>query len=312
MSARWPRPLPPGGTIGICSPAGPPPDGALERARRRLEARGYRVVLAPRAGAAHAAYPYLAGTADERAADLQALLADPSIDLVLCARGGYGSMHLLDRIDYEAVRRDPKPVVGYSDISALTLALWARADVVSFSGPMATGRDGFSEETMDPDSTAGFFAAVSSPARPLVLPSLPGDPPWIRHRGGGLVQGPVVPVCLSLLETLMGTPYQPDLTGAILVIEDTHEAVYAVDRSLTQLRLAGLLDRLTALLIGSFNGTDEDEALAAAVPQLAREMTPSHVAVASGVAYGHQRRRLTLPVGARATVDLDAGVFAFD
>jgi muramoyltetrapeptide carboxypeptidase len=105
----------------------------------------------------------------------------------------------------------------------------------------------------------------------------------------------------------------PDLTGAILVIEDVHEELYRLDRYLTQLRLAGILDRLAALLLGTFNGMGEqDEALKARVPQLAERMTPAHVAVASGIAYGHIARRLTLPVGASATVDLVAGTIAFD
>jgi muramoyltetrapeptide carboxypeptidase len=317
VSPRWPRPLPPGGTIGICSPAGPSPLAAMDRARRALERRGYQVVIAPNARHLHPKRAYLAGTADERLSDLNGLLRDPTVDLVLCARGGYGSMHLLDGIDTDAVRRDPKGLVGYSDITALTLALLTQANVVSFSGTMATAGDGFGENSLDPLSEASFFHAIGDDPFPKVFARLDEDAPWNVLRapadGSHRVCGPIVPVCLSLLETLMGTPYQPDLTGAVLVIEDVGEALYAVDRALTQLRLAGLLDDLAAVLVGTFNGRgDEDRVLQREVPKLVAELAPARVAVAAGIDYGHIGRRHTLPVGATGTVDLLAGIFTFE
>jgi muramoyltetrapeptide carboxypeptidase len=139
--------------------------------------------------------------------------------------------------------------------------------------------------------------------------------PWEVLRSERVViYGPVMPVCFSLLTSLWGTPYMPDLTGAILVIEDIHEELYAIDRCLTQLRLSGALDHLAAILVGSFNGTteEEDEKLRLGVPRLCASLAPAQVAVASGVAYGHIPRRLTLPVGATASVDLQAGTFTFD
>lgn len=310
---RWPRPLPPGGTIGLCSPAGPSAPGTLDAARAALAARGYRVVVAPHAGDRHPDRAYLAGTDEARAADLNALLADDAVDLILCARGGYGSMRLLDRIDYAAARARPKPVVGYSDITALGLALAARAGVVSYSGIMATAGDGFGQETRDPFSEASLWAAVGERERPRVLASPPEAPPWEIHRPGAsaTLTGPLYPVCLTLLVALLGTPYLPDLRGAILVIEDTREDLYRIDRHLTHLRLAGILDRLAAILIGSFNGTDEDETLRRELPGMVCALTPASVAVASGIAYGHIPRRLTLPMGGSAAVDLAAATFTF-
>lgn len=310
----WPRPLPADGVIGLCSPAGPSGPDAIDRAEDALRRRGFDVVVAPHARARHPDRDYLAGTDDQRAADLNALLADPAVDLVLCARGGYGAGRIVDRIDVDAVRRDPKPLVGYSDITALNLALLARAGVVSFSGIMATAGDGFGEETLHPFSEASFFEAVCG-GPPMIL-AQPDDAPLRVLRppadGGSRVRGPLVPVCLTLLESLASTPFVPDLTGAILVVEDVHEDLYAVDRALNQLRLSGVLDALSALLLGSFTGTDaQNAALRAGVPRLALEMTPAHVPVAAGVAYGHIPRRLTLPVGADAVVDLSAGTFAF-
>jgi muramoyltetrapeptide carboxypeptidase len=321
---RWPRPLRPGGTVGICAPSGPVGDVAvLDAAVDLLRSRGYEVVVAPHTRHLHPHYPYLAGTDDERVADLNALLADPTIDLILCARGGYGAMRLLDRVDYDAARRDPKPLVGYSDITTLQLALAARAGIVSFSGIMATAGSGLGEPDLDPFSEASLWAAVGAindetGGASFVLSSPPDAEPWRVIRpptaNATVVSGPVYPVCLTLLVALVGTAYLPDLRGAILVIEDVHEELYAVDRYLVQLRLAGVLDSVAAVLVGSFNGeTDEENLrLRSWVPQLVCEMTPAHVAVAAGVAYGHIPRRLCLPVGATAIVDLAAGTFCFD
>lgn len=324
---RWPRLLPPGGTVGICAPAGPVGDTAvLDAAVRHIRARGYQVIIAPHTNYIDPARPYLAGPDAARLGDLNRLLCDPAVDLILCARGGYGAMRLLDRLDYDAARRDPKPVVGYSDITALQLALAARAGVVGFSGIMATAGSGLGEPDLDPFSEAtlwemvgaehGWPRAQHSPANESALLP-PSAAPWTVWRTPpsevSTVSGRLYPVCLTLLVALAGTPYLPDLGGAILVIEDVHEELYAVDRYLTQLRLAGLLDDLSAILIGSFNGAtpDEEALLRRGVPDLVREMTPPHVAVASGVAYGHIARRLCLPVGAETIVDLARGTFTF-
>lgn len=310
--AIYPRSLKPGGTIGICSPAGPTRKSeVMERGVKALEARGYRVVVAPNALATQERLDYLAGTDNERLDDLNFLLADPSVDAIVCARGGYGSARLLDRLDYDALRRDPKPIIGYSDITSLSLGIAVQTGVVTFSGIMVTAGDGFGQDTLDDFSEQSFWQAVGDSPLPRVLTAPRDAEPWNIHRSdGGTVSGPVFPVCLSLLTSLLGTPYCPDLTGAILVIEDVHEELYAVDRCLTQLRLAGILDNLAALLIGSFNGVEEqNELLRAEVPHLALEMTPPHVTVVSGIPYGHIPRRFTLPVGASCLVDLTAGTF---
>ncbi|MBC8137685.1 MAG: LD-carboxypeptidase [Fibrella sp.] len=316
-----PRPLLPGGTIGLVSPAGPSPAADIERAVQVLTGRGYRVIVGEHAtdNAEASGFPYLAGLDQHRADDLNRFLLDPEIDLILCVRGGYGSARLLDRlVCADDIRRTPKPVVGYSDITTLSLFLAAHAGVVSFSGIMATAGDGFAESTLDPYSEASFWQAVGGDGFRSVYPPPEENSPWTTHRppvhSDNNVTGAVYPVCLSLLTSLVGTPYIPPMTGAILVIEDVHEELYAVDRMLVQLRHAGVLDNLSAVLIGSFNGTtpDENARLAAGVPRLVLENTPPSVAVASGIAYGHIPRRLTLPVGAVGTADLQKSTFSFD
>jgi muramoyltetrapeptide carboxypeptidase len=310
LSPLWPRALPAGGTIGICSPAGPSPNERLDIAVVALEGRGYSVVVAPNTLKRHDARDYLAGTPDERLSDLNGLIQSPKIDLILASRGGYGCAQLLDRIDWQTLRARRLGIVGYSDITALSLGAAARAGMISYSGIMATAGDSFGEDTLDPWSARSFFEAVSG-EKTLVKPA--EDPAWVLHRGPETLSGRLYPMCLTLLETLLGTPYVPDLTGAILLIEDVEERLYAIDRSLTQLRLAGILDKLHGLMLGSFNGVDEahDRLLQTEVPQIALELCPAHVPVVSNVAYGHIPRRFTLPVGAEARIDVVNGVFSF-
>ena len=316
-----PRPLKPGGTIGLVSPAGVAPRADIERAATVLRERGYRVRIGDHAADTGDAdgYSYLAGTDTNRAADINRFWRDPDIDLVLCNRGGYGCARLLHLLDFDALHHDPKPLVGYSDITALSLAIAAKAGVVAFSGIMATAGDGFGEGTFDPFSEASFWQAVGERGFASEYAPPVDAAPWTVHRAalqsGDTVTGAVYPVCLSLLASLVGTPYLPDLTGAILVIEDVHEELYAVDRMLVQLRHAGILKRVAAVLVGSFTdaGSPEKTAqLALGVPRLVLENTPSGVAVASGIAYGHIPRRLTLPVGAVGTADLRKSAFVFD
>ncbi len=304
-SMIWPRPLCPGGTIGLCSPAGASPAGAVERGAEALRRRGYSVVIAPNATVQHPDCDYLAGTEAQRLSDLNGLIRDPQIDLILAARGGYGAGKLLEGIDYDAFRTDPKPLVGYSDITALNLALASRG-VISFSGIMATAGDGFGEDNLDPFSEASFFQAVRQES---FVFTQPGDAPLTVHRGENTLTGPLFPVCLSLLESLLATPYVPDFTGGLLLIEDVYEELYAVDRALNHLRLAGVLGKLSGILIGSFNGFKDqrDAVLLRGLPHLALEAAPEHVAVISGFVYGHIPRRFTLPVGAEVAIDSDSG-----
>jgi muramoyltetrapeptide carboxypeptidase len=255
----------------------------------------------------------LAGSDTERVADLNGLLEDDTVDAVLCARGGYGAMRLLERVNFEAVRRDPKPLIGYSDITALSLSIAAQTGVVSFSGIMASAGDGFGQPGLNDFSEASFWQAVGQTALTFARPpDGPHAEAWQTVRGPNVVTGRVFPVCLTLLNALVGTPYCPDLTGAILVLEDVGEEWYRVDRYLTHLRLAGVLNSVAAVLLGTFNAVPhQSDILQTEVLRLVETLCPPHVAVASGVAYGHIPQRLTLPVGAVATVDLHAGTFTY-
>lgn len=315
---RWPRALPKGGTIGICSPAGPSKPGSIAIAADALQARGYEVVIAPNAEAIHGDFPYLAGDIDARASDLNGLLQDPNIDAIVAARGGYGSAQLLPYLDYTSILRDPKPLVGYSDITSLNLGILAQTGIVSFSGIMCTAGDGFGQASLDAFSEQSFFDAIGSLADTGgvgVLPTPDGTQLGLvgARPNPATITGRLIPVCMSLLVEAIGTPYIPDLTGAILVLEDIGEDVYSIDRMFNHLKLAGILDRVNAVVLGSFN-TDDDSKnaeLSEKVPLVADMLVAKHIPIYTLYPYGHIPRRLTLPVGPLATMDTTAGAVSF-
>jgi muramoyltetrapeptide carboxypeptidase len=312
----WPRSLKSansGGTVGLCSPSGPCPSGTVQRAVTALEARGRRVIVAPHTEGRCEELNYLAGTDAQRAEGVNYLLRHPEVDAILCTRGGYGAGRILDRLDYAALRNAPRPFIGYSDITALSLAFAAQSGVISFSGIMATGKTDIGGESPDPYSEESLWFIIGEGDFPRTLAS-PEDSVWTIHRRGegvSRISGHLYPVCLSLLISLLGTPYMPDLTGAALVIEDVGESLYRIDRMLTQLRLSGVLNRVSAVLVGTFNGTNEDNTIQESLPQMVMDMTPQSVTVVSGVAYGHIARRFTLPVGAMADINILEGTFTF-
>jgi muramoyltetrapeptide carboxypeptidase len=278
-----PPPLPPGGTIGIIAPSSGLRPSQLQPGLDFLRARGYSTVLGD--SLHHRGFR---NSEDARLADLHRMFADSAIQAIVCARGGYGVTRILDRIDYNLIHANPKPLSGFSDSTALNLALLARADLVSYSG--FTAFPDIKPEGIHSLTEASAFATLAG--QPLttepLTPVRPGD-----------ASGPLIGGCLSLLVTLVGTPHMPDLTGAILVLEDVHEQPYRIDRMLQQLQSAGHLDALAGLVFGRFLGCEskheDDGDMAAVFAEFADRLA---VPTYSGLAYGHGDGRVTLPIGA--------------
>ena len=189
---------------------------------------------------------FLAGTDALRAADLNAAFADPQVRGVVCTRGGYGAQRVVDAIDMAAVRRDPKVVVGFSDITALQLALWRGARLATVHGPGAS----WSDERTPPASAESLRAALMT-AEPVVVKRDDAEA-TAPVRVPGAAPGPLLGGNLCLLTSSVGTHDMPDLTGAILLLEDVGEAPYKVDRMLTQLRRGGALDGVAGVAVGQF------------------------------------------------------------
>jgi muramoyltetrapeptide carboxypeptidase len=292
-----PRPLTPDGRVAVPAPASAALDPAAARAGLdALRARGLRVE-APRALAAP--HGYLSGTDDERAAELNALFARDDLDAIVCLRGGYGVLRILDRLDYAAARAHPKLVVGYSDITALHLALYAKAGLPGVSGPMVHSDWG----QIDADTEAHFWRVVGGEAPMEILG--PGGEPLHGLRDGD-AEGVLLGGNLSLVAALLGTPYLPDLAGALLFLEDIGETPYRLDGLLARLRLAGVLERLGGLVLGAFTDADVPPGR----PTFTVDEVLAHYAafvggpVARGLVYGHFPRKSTLPVGVRASLSV--------
>lgn len=298
MTVLRPPRLRPGDVIGLLAPASPPARReVVERSVRYLEARGYRVKVAPHIEARHG---FSAGTDDQRAADLHALFADRQVAALFAIRGGNGCCRLLKRLDYDFVRRHPKILVGYSDLTFLQLALWRRIGLVSFSGPMPgvefwSGPDPFTEEA--------FWDLLTSRRARRVLPVPPGSVPRVFRPGA--VEGRLLGGCFSLLTGLLGTPFQPDFRGALMFVEDVREELHRIHRMFSHLDNAGILDQLGGLLIGQFTqASPEPKEPHLSLPQILDEtLAGFRGPVLADIAYGHIPRKMTFPQGVRARLD---------
>jgi len=293
-----PRPLSPGDRVALVAPSRPAAPDLVEASTAYLEARGFSV-----ARGTHLcdAYHYLAGRDCDRAADVMEAFRDPEIGALFCARGGYGSGRILDRLDMDFIARHPKIVVGFSDTTGLHLGLYARAGLVGFTGALA---DLDLAAAPHPLIEESLWRALSRP-EPLGEIATAADELSVLRPGRG--SGPLVPANLALLCSLLGTPFAPDLAGAVLLVEDVAEPPYRLDRMLNQLRLAGILDHLSALVLGQFSDcfVPEDMDQSPTLEELVLDLTPPSLPVLAGFPYGHVARRRVLPIGVRADLDTD-------
>jgi muramoyltetrapeptide carboxypeptidase len=287
--------LAPGGRLRVVAPAsGDCSREVLDRAERYFGGRGHAIEVDPRVFHQER---YLAGSDSERAAAVNEAFADPGVAGILISRGGYGSIRTLDRLDYDLIRRNPKPLIGFSDTTALQLALLACAGLASYSG-LVLGAD-FREPALHPITEATLWTALSG--QPLVVPA----PVAVRS---GNVQGRLVGGCLSLIAALCGTPFLPRMDGVILLMEDVHEEPYRVDRMLTQLRLAGVFDAAAGLAVGTFERCEASDPADGTIADVLAELPRLHRGpIAAGIAHGHHEGRCVLPIGAHACLDAAGG-----
>ena len=290
MSWTRPRALKPGDLLGVCAPAGAVDMPRLQRGVARLEQMGFRVRVGEAVGDRHL---FTAGTIERRVRDLQALWADDEVAGIVCARGGAGSGWLLRHLDPEALRARPKAFVGYSDITFLHLLL-NRLQLVTFHGPMVAWE--FAEDRYDEAS----WRAALLPGAPLYA-SEPGD---LVPLAEGRAEGRLLGGCLSILAAAAGTPWalRPDPAGTVLFLEDVDEKPHRVDRMLLQLRLAGALEGVKAIVFGDMKGCNPPASAEFTLEDVIREsLSGLEIPIALGLSSGHSNApNLTLPLGARA------------
>jgi muramoyltetrapeptide carboxypeptidase len=306
-----PPPLPPGGTIGVAAASSPFEERSeVDRSVRWYEERGYRVKLAEHV---YARDDFVAGDAEARARDVNQLFADPEVDIVQLLRGGYGASQVVPHLDFDLIAENPKPLVGYSDVTALHVAIRRRTGLVTFYGPGFTGmgspkRGDWSKER--------FLRALTD-SEPLgELPPRPDDP-YIGSIGTGKATAPLVGGCLWLLRETLATPWEVDFDDAILFFEDVHCPPWHVDGMLTQLRNAGKLDRIAGVVIGEMYKCEEHLQPEPWLRSRSMEdvfehhLEPLGVPILHNLPLGHGDHLCTIPLGVTATVDADARTLIF-
>jgi muramoyltetrapeptide carboxypeptidase len=278
----------PGDTIGIVAPAGPFDLQTFFRGVRMIEDLGFKTFIPPGLFEKHR---YLAGSDKHRVQLVNQLFADKSIDAIICARGGYGSMRILPMLDYGLIKNNPKIFIGFSDITILLSVLFKRCNLVTFHGPVVTSLADASEETK-----LSLFRNVTSDS------SLE-----IRLAGGrtikpGVAVGQVCGGNLTMLCHLVGTPFAPDFKNKILFLEDRGEAPYRIDRMLIHMALGGCFKGLSGIILGAFEKCGPIEDVIKIIAELFEKYP---VPILAGLDAGHGSHNLTIPMGISATLDAD-------
>jgi muramoyltetrapeptide carboxypeptidase len=306
MAILKPKALRRGDAISVVVPAGPLDRERMPRALARLQQRGFRTKTY---GDIYRSCNYLAGDDATRAAELLAAFTDPETSAVWCARGGYGVARLLDRIDFDVIKRRPKVFIGFSDITALHLAINKQTELVTFHGPNIQDGFGKADDMLAANETALWRAVwaeeQASPTSGYALEAA-ANQDGLRTIRPGRATGQLTGGNLAVLAGLMGTPFEVVTAGRILFLEDVGERLYRIDRYLAQLWLAGKLQQAAGVLIGSFSYDEEP----AEPPEALAELFDDYfgrlkVPVLAGFPAGHSRINLTLPMG--ALVEIDAG-----
>jgi muramoyltetrapeptide carboxypeptidase len=312
-ATRFGRPLPPGGTIGVAAPASPyDARSEIDRGVAWWEAQGFRVKLGP---SVHARDDYVAGDARTRAADLNALFSDPEVDVVQAFQGGYGSAQTIPYLDFDAIAANPKPFIGYSDITALHVALLRRSGLATLYG---YGLVGVGAKDSSAFSRNRLLAVLGDGGAGPV-PRDPDDP-YVRTLRGGTVTAPLVGGCLWLLLQTMGTPWEIDLEGAILFFEDYKAPPYYIDGMLTQLAQAGKLQGVAGVVVGDMQGCDWGDTRQASDWRASRSLEdvleqhlePLDVPTIYKLPLGHGKHLAALPLGVRCTLDASSGSLTVD
>ena len=288
-----PQALKYGDTIGIIAPANYSGDSGNIMVKD-LEARGFKVVLGD---SFYAKWYNYGGTDEVRANDINKMFKDKNIKAIFCVRGGYGSIRLLDLIDFETIKKNPKIFVGYSDITTLLLAITQKTDLVTFHGPMSSNYKNFDDIT-----STSFFNTIMNNKTSYELSDYSGSA--LRTVREGKAEGEIVGGNLSLIVASLGTKYEIDTKGKILFIEEVGEYTYRIDRMFQQLKLAGKFDDASGIILGNFNKANKEAPEDMSLEDIFDDSFGKlKKPVISGFSSGHVRPLITLPIGARAKID---------
>ena len=303
-----PKPLNKGDVVGIISPSAAMADEMqFQFAREAMEALGFKVVMGQHVAGRRG---HLAGTDADRADDLNQMFAHEDVKGIICLRGGSGAARILPLIDYENIKRNPKPLLGYSDITALHSAIYSQTGLITFHGPNGSG----SWASFNADQFSRVFFE-----RGLVKyenEQIKGDDLVIKQNriqtiSPGVAEGVIVGGNLTVLTAIAGSPYFPDFEGKILFLEDVEEGPYRIDRMMSTLQLTGALDKIKGFIFGQCTGCDPSGGYGSlTLPQILRDfILPLHIPAYSGAMIGHIPKQFIVPIGAKIRMDADKGVF---
>ncbi len=298
-----PARLPQGGKIGIFSPAGSPDPIRVSRGVAKLEALGYRCVLAPHTLDAH---EYFSAPDDTRLADFNAMLADPTIDMMMMSRGGYGLSRIVHRINWQDVAKQKKILCGFSDFTAINLAALSLGNIITLAGPGVATDFANEDNTDDSEFMQSHFWPVVHGDDVLV--HIASEHPYSPQT----ITGPIWGSNLSLICDLGGSRFIPDIAGGILFIEEIGEKPYVLERMLFQLYHAGILASQRAIILGVCNGYEHDpDRFPYTIEHVIKTLRSLlAVPVLVDLPFGHVQRKLTLPYGADLTLEIKNGGYS--
>jgi muramoyltetrapeptide carboxypeptidase len=303
MGIVKPKKLKQGDVIGIISPASSPDDlTKINHGVEYLEKIGYRVEIGKNVGSQEG---YLAGSDLQRLSDLHEMFHNKNVKAIFSIRGGYGSGRLLDKIDYKLIRNNPKIFVGYSDITALQMAFFAKTGLVTFGGPMVAVD--FHDE-ISPFTEEVFWRTITSNKKIGRIQNPRKEKFYILNKGRG--QGRLLGGNLSILTSLMGTEYLPKLKDSILLLEDVNEAPYRIDRMFNQLRLAKILKQVSGIILGHFVDcyeTDPAKRSFTLNEVIIEYFQNSQLPVLYNVKHGHIKENITIPYGVKCVLNATRG-----
>ncbi|MGE5805394.1 MAG: S66 peptidase family protein [Ignavibacteria bacterium] len=296
-----------GDVIGIISPASSPEDlTRIDSGVRYLESLGYRVELGRHVGKIHG---YLAGSDEERAEDIHSMFRNKNVKAIICVRGGYGSPRLLDKIDYRLIRNHPKILVGYSDITALLLAIFQKTGLITFAGPMLAV-DFYNE--VNPYTEDIFWTLLTSKKK-IGRISFPEDEK-LYDLVKGMAAGSIVGGNLALICSMMGTAFFPSFRNRILLLEDTSEAPYRIDRMLNQLKLAKIFEQVKGIILGAFvdcNEADPSKRTLTLGEVVDDYFGNLNIPVVYNFQHGHIRNNITVPIGLKIKLNASRGIVEY-
>jgi len=305
MQAIKPAKLNKGEVIGLITPASTPDLlTKIQDSIKYLEGLGYRVKLGKNVGKQ---YGYLGGLDEERLSDIHDMFSDKNVKAIISIRGGYGTIRLLDKINFNLIRRNPKIFVGYSDITALQLAIYVKTGLITFSGPMAAVD--FANE-IDPFTEDNFWRMVTSNKK-IGKVKNPNEEK-ISTLTKGIANGRLIGGNLSLIGSLLGTPYLPKFDKSIIFLEDVDEKPYRVDRYFSQMKLAKIFDKMSGMILCNFTDCEETDPSkkSLSINDVVYEYFSSvKKPIIYNVIYGHVKSKNTIPLGVRARINATKGEF---